>query len=340
MIDLQAKYTPLFYSEISSSFLIYHLFHNHKNIMIDFVREHVGIVLKDPTVEREFYFPKAGAIDLLIKGDRCKILIEVKVHDYYSVTSGQIGTYWDAAVDKFTQDEMYFIYLTQFNEHNKINPLSPSIYEVESAAPKLRNRLKHVNWGQFHECIGRHSNVLSADESQMFELQKEWMTAYVKELETKAPVSGRRDLFSYYFDDIPPFDLKDELPGNETTVADRKVFRVDLASNDQRVHDKILEIIGRFARSKNSEVVRNEKKETLDASSKLLARLAGDVDSWVPLLFYARLFTFVKSCDNILLNGKESNKFSLTMKLKGKGEISLCTIYSGSQHRIEFGLLR
>ena len=96
------KLRPLFYSEISSSFMIYEIFHNHKEIAQEFIKYHFDLAIdNDITIIREKNYPQKGSIDIFLifnsNGIKTVILIEVKVHDYLSVKPGQIITYYEAA---------------------------------------------------------------------------------------------------------------------------------------------------------------------------------------------------------------------------------------------------
>ena len=69
---------------------------------------------------REKSYQKKGSIDLFItfntENRKCALLIEAKVHDYSSVTDYQISTYYNAVQEDQSYDDIYFIYLTQFNK--------------------------------------------------------------------------------------------------------------------------------------------------------------------------------------------------------------------------------
>ena len=55
------KLRPLFYSEISSSFMIYEIFHSHKKIAKEFLKNLFGLTIdKDIIVIKEKKYPQQG----------------------------------------------------------------------------------------------------------------------------------------------------------------------------------------------------------------------------------------------------------------------------------------
>lgn len=91
--------TPLFYSEISSSYMLYDIFKNHEMIVSDLIEKYFNVVPERINVDRERSYPKKGSIDIFIEfmtgTKKHALLIEVKVHDYLSATDGQISTYYN-----------------------------------------------------------------------------------------------------------------------------------------------------------------------------------------------------------------------------------------------------
>ena len=175
------KYTPLFHSEISSSYLIHEIFNEHDEIAREFLKKFLGIEITNETVsiKREHNYKGEGSIDLFIRfnsRDReTHVLIEVKVHDYKSATKGQIPRYYHAAKEAFPEADIYFIYLTQFNEVDTpiANDIStpPTIEEYNRSKNIIdKQKLKHICWESFHEFLNHFSDTLSKEETLMVNL--------------------------------------------------------------------------------------------------------------------------------------------------------------------------
>ena len=90
-----SELNPLFYSETSSTHLLYDIFNKHKTITAGFIEHYFGEHPEQIVVFREKSYPKKGSIDIFIeftaKKRKCALLIEAKVHDYLSVSDNQIG---------------------------------------------------------------------------------------------------------------------------------------------------------------------------------------------------------------------------------------------------------
>jgi hypothetical protein len=181
------KLRPLFYSEISSSFMVYEIFNNHKNIARDFLKNTFSLVIDDDiSIVREKTYPKKGSVDVFLsfksKGIKTVVLIEVKVHDYLSATANQIRTYYEAATEELGDNNVYFIYLTQFNRNNisqEPKPTFPnSIKEYENSLKIIpKAKIKHISWKEFHSFIKPYKNTLSKEYNHILDLHENWMTA-------------------------------------------------------------------------------------------------------------------------------------------------------------------
>ena len=114
------KLTPLFYSEISSSYILYDIFKNHKHILVYLIENHFKLQPEKIIIERELRYSGEGSIDIFIEfmiaDKKYALLIEVKVHDYISTKEGQINNYYNAIIEDGVYEGVYFIYLTQFTE--------------------------------------------------------------------------------------------------------------------------------------------------------------------------------------------------------------------------------
>ena len=233
------KLRPLFYSEISSSFMIYEIFYNHKEIAQEFIKYHFDLVIdNDITIIREKIYPQKGSIDIFLsfKSNSVKtvILIEVKVHDYLSVKPGQIGIYYEAAKEEVGNDNVYVIFLTQFNRDN-ISPeskiaLPDSIKEFEDSrkTPIPGEKIKHTSWEEFHRFIEPYKDSLPKEYVHILELQKTWITAKSEEdIKLNAIDVGIRGLPSF-FPDID-INIENELNFGKIYFKDKKkILSVDL----------------------------------------------------------------------------------------------------------------
>ena len=346
-----SKLNPLFWSEISSSYMIRDIFANHKEVAKKFVHKFLnldteGIADNNIDIKREKRYEGKGHIDLFLSFKKNKvinILIEVKVHDYASATKGQIKTYYDAALEEVNKEaEVYFIYLTQFNKDNFSSDnsmlLPPTIEEFEDAQKVLaenRSKLQHVSWEEFHDFVKEFKEYFSSEEKLILDLQEQWITQkcqYDKNINTLEV--GKRDLFEY-FSDIKINLIKD-LPFGK--VVNNK-FVIDLSTCDRVEMDKVLVAIMVLASS--SKIERNKMKnneETLTGAREFLASLAQNENDWNMLSFYSSLFNFINSTDYLLFYGTGAKGFSIVVNVTGKGRISLCTLWRNK--KIEFVLKR
>jgi hypothetical protein len=345
------NYTPLFHSEISSSYLIHEIFNRHDDIAREFLKKFLGIELSTETVsiEREHNYKGEGSIDLFIRfnsRDReTHVLIEVKVHDYKSATKGQIPRYYNAAKEAFPEAEVYFIYLTQFNEVD--TPLAsdistpPTIEEFNRSKNILDERkLTHICWDSFHEFLNQFSNTLSKEETMMMSLQKIWISAQSEQdLLDNTKVLGTRAI-SYFFNDIE-MNIVEELNfGTTRATANRLNYVIDLKTRSIAELDDIVQIIKTYSSSHNvnKTIAHNTTQRTLLAIKTLLNGLVQDENSWRLLHFYASLFELGNKTTYLSLNGTGRRGFSITVTIIGEGEISLCTLPINGT--VVFGLLR
>lgn len=153
--------TPIFYSEISSSYMLYDLFSTQGDVAKDFITHFLNIpVDSEIRVKREKNYHGKGSIDIFLdfysNKRRTAVVIEVKVHDYISATPGQIETYFNAVNKEAKFDNIHFIYLTQFNQSNfsyDDNVVYPPTMEEYDKAKKVfvNDNLKHLNWVEVND---------------------------------------------------------------------------------------------------------------------------------------------------------------------------------------------
>ena len=306
--------------------------------------------MKLPMLPEKKNYRGKGFIDLMIQcksgGEWIYVLIEVKVHDYLSATAGQIIRYFEAANEEHEEKDIYFIYLTQYNKFGdsmKNRYAEPgTISEFKKANVKLHrfdNRLKHLEWEDFYRFIDQYTNYFTDEEALMLNLQKTWIREKtIQDLNDNQVEVGDRDLFDYFSDvDVDPVK---ELKGEKVYKNKRHIYSVDLANSKKHELDKVLHVIEQFANSK--QVERKAYKPTEDATIEgvvnFLQDLAKDQASWNLLSFYAELFQFVDDKPYLLLNGTGRSGFSIKLKIKNKGVISLCTLWKNQT--IEFSLKR
>ena len=344
------KLNSLFYSEISSSSMVYDIFHNHKKIAKDFIENFLNLIIdKDITVIKEKKYPQQGSVDIFLsfssKDKKTNILIEVKVHDYASVKPEQIKTYYEAAKEELGDGNVYFIFLTQFNRSNFSSEgnitLPGSIKEFEDSTKIIpEKRLKHINWEEFHKFIEPYKDILPKEYVHILELHKNWITAKSKEdIELNTIDVGERDLLSY-FSDIE-IDIKKELPFGKIYIKDKKeMLSIDLEQCNSKQLNKISNVIKTLTSSNdiNKRVKQITKEETLTGAKEFLSTLIENSDSWLLLSFYSSLFNFVSRTDYLKLHGSGSKGFSIKVYVKNKGSISLCTIWINK--KIDFSVKR
>lgn len=345
------KLTPLFYSEISSSFLIYQIFDDNRQIAQEFVRKFLELDVQGiDDIKREKMYAGKGAIDILlvcsVNGRPTHILIEVKVHDYLSATSGQILTYYEAALKANDATDVYFIYLTQFSSKNFHGnpdiPTPPTIEEFNNTRRALGNNdsIIHINWDELHEFIDRFKDRLPAEQAMMLGLQKNWITAKSQSDITKNTISVGQRGIEDYFPDIP-LDIAKELSFGETkTKNKRRVYVINVSSLDEQEYDKLLMVIGKFLESNSIDktLIRKAEEYTIVAARDFLSSLAQDEMNWKILSFYSKLFHMINTSSYVFFNGTGSRGFSIKVRIKTKGEISLCTLWAN--RTIEFSLMR
>jgi len=344
------KLRPLFYSEISSSFMIYEIFSNYKEIAKEFLKNTFGLVADDDiSIVREKTYPKKGSIDVFLafrsKGRKTVVLIEVKVHDYLSATANQIRTYYEAATEELGDNNVYFIYLTQFNRNNiskDSNVTFPnSIKEYEDSLKVIpKTKIKHVNWKEFHSFMEPYKGILPKEYNHILDLHESWMTAKSDEdMKLNIIDVGIRGLPSF-FPDIN-IDIEKELKFGKIYYKDKKkILTVDLEQCNEDQLDIVLSVIKEFSQSENIDKKLKQVAEqaTLQAAKDFLKSLSDSEDNWSLLSFYSNLFNFVNSADYLLFYGSGIRGFSIKVSIKRKGIISLCTLWISK--KIDFSIKR
>ncbi|MHA1862410.1 MAG: PD-(D/E)XK nuclease family protein [Candidatus Thorarchaeota archaeon] len=335
--------TPIFHSEISSSHLLFDIFDKHKAVSAAFIKEYLGLEVEILQVFREKSYPTKGTIDLFItfnaKDRKCALLIEVKVHDYSSVTDYQIRTYYDAVLEDSIYDELYFIYLTQFNEKTDFDEsVKPkSLVEAARGRELIGDHFHHLTWVDVHAFLERQRTKLSKEQLLMVDLHSSWVVEKGRaDLARNAVETGERSLEDYLGDVSPPLAVLESLGKKESKKKTLNLI-IDLIRLDDAKRDAVFKAIHDIV---NSESVNKKKQfqtdeDTLKAAKDFLSELADNYE-WDLLRFYAGLFHFTSETSFLRLNGIKD--FSIKLEVIDKGEISLCRLRRN--RRIEFYLKR
>lgn len=338
--------TPLFHSEISSSYMLYDIFKNQEQIILQLIKEQFNLIPEKITVERERAYPKKGSIDIFIEfvkaGKRHALLIEVKVHDYLSATDGQISTYFNAVIEDSVYDEVYFIYLTQFTAKDDFKGIAipKTIDESKKGKELIKERFVHMSWEEMHTFLNKYYGILTEEQQLIVSLNRQWILQQCKiDLESNKIDVGERALEDYFFD--LKIDIRNCLPfGNEVSENKRQIWRIDTSILEEKQLDTILEVISRYIMSDAVNKIKQYKTEelTLQGAKDFLAQMAQSTENWKLLSFYSRLFLLAEKRSYLKFNGTGSRGFSIKLEIQVKGEISLCTIYRNKT--IDFSLKR
>ena len=338
--------TPLFYSEISSSYMLYDIFKNHEKIIAHLIEETFNILPEKIIVERERAYPKKGSIDIFVEfinaGKKHALLIEVKVHDYLSATDGQIGTYFNAVLEDSVYEEVYFIYLTQFTAENDFKGIATpkTIDEAKKGKELIKERFAHISWDRMHSFLNKHYEMLTEEQQLIVSLNKQWILQQCEaDLESNKIDVGERGIEDYFFD--TKIDIRNSLYfGNEVCENKRQIWRIDTSALEEQQLDTVLDVIKKLAGSGAVNRIKQYKTEelTLQGAKDFLVQMTQSVEDWRLLAFYSKLFLFAEKTSYLKFNGTGARGFSIKLEIQGKGEISLCTIYRNKT--IDFSLKR
>jgi len=325
--------TPLFHSEISSSYMLYDIFKNQEQITLQLIKEKFNIMPDKTIVDRERVYPKKGSIDIFIEflnsGKKYALLIEIKVHDYLSATDDQIITYYNVAIEDGTYDEVYFIYLTQFTGKNDFQGIATpkTIDEAKKGKELIKERFKHMSWEQMHNFLANYYEKLTEEQQLIVSLNKQWILQKCRaDLEINKIDVGERGLEDYFFDQ--KIDLRKGLPfGNEIYENKRQIWRINASTLEEEQLDAVLDVIGTYTESNTVNKIKQYKTEelTLQGAKDFLMQLAQSAEEWKLLSFYSKLFRLAEKASYLKFHGTGTRGFSIKLEIQGKGEISLCT---------------
>lgn len=327
--------TPLFYSEISSSYMLYDIFKNQVQVPVRLIKEFFGLFPEKINVDRERTYPRKGSVDVFIEfineGKKHALLIEVKVHDYLSATEGQIGTYYNAAVEDGIYDEVYFIYLTQFTEEKDFKGIAVpgTIDEAKKGKELIKEKFLHISWEQMHVFLEGCHELLTEEQQLIVSLNRQWILQQCKtDLENNKVDVGERGLEDY-FSDVKT-DIRSSLPfGHEVSENKRLIWRIDMSELNEKQFEAILDVIKIYSESNAVNKMKRYKTEesTLMGAKDFLMQISQSVEEWKLLPFYSKLFLIAENTDHLKFYGTGTKGFSIKLEIPGKGEISLCTIY-------------
>lgn len=296
-------------------------------------------------VTRERSYPKKGLIDIFIEFNnrklRCALLIEIKVHDYLSVTEHQIGTYYDAVRDDGIYDQVYFIFLPQFNDQTSFeNIIKPkSLAEAARGRDLIGDNFLHLSWEELHKHLDQYKPQLSREQQLMLYLQRNWITEKTRaDLLSNVVETGERTLKDYFGDIEAALNLLKPL-GETYSQNNRLKLRIDTARLDEKKLNCVLDgikLLGGSDRVNRKKQYRMDD-QTLQAAEEFLSELAVNREWWL-LSFYAALFQYARDAEYLQFYGTGTSGFSIKVEIKGKGKISLCTLYRSKV--IDFSLKR
>ncbi len=338
--------TPIFHSEISSSYMLYDIFENHKHIISQLIYDQFNIHPDKILIERELLFPKKGSIDIFVeftKADKkYALLLETKVHDYLSARDEQIVTYYDAVSEDLEYDEIFFLYLTQFTAKDDFKGVVPpkTLTEAEKGKELMKECFQHLSWPQMHQFLEKYYNDLTEEQQLIVTLNKQWILQKNQlDKENNKIDVGERGLDDYFTD--VKTDIKEDLPfGEEVYENNRQIWRIHISKLNKEERSGIISTIKKYANSTDVNEIKKYKTEeiTLDGAKDFLTQLIQNPDNWELTSFYLSLFYFAYTTCFLKFHGTGTRGFSIKLEIKGKGEISLCTIYRNKV--IDFALKR
>ena len=324
--------TPLFYSEISSSYMLYDVLKNNDTIISQLIEDNFNLRPEKIDVQRERAYPKKGSIDIFAEFESANkkyaLLIEVKVHDYLSATSGQIETYIDAVSESQTYKNIYFIYLTQFTPKTEFEDIATpkTIDESKRGKELLGGQFVHISWEEMHTFLDKYYDILSEEQKLIVSLNKQWILQKCKaDLESNKVNVGERGIEDY-FTDVKLEDIKNRLAfGKEVSENNRQILRVNTPDLTEEELNRVLDVIKKLSESEAVNKTKQYKTEefTMQAAKDFLVLLAQSVDDWNLLAFYSKLFLYVEKTNYLKFNGTGRRGFSIKLEIKNTGEISV-----------------
>jgi hypothetical protein len=258
-----------------------------------------------------------------------------------SVSDHQISTYYNAVSDDQIYDQIFFIYLTQFNERDNFECTAQpkSLVEAERGRTLIGERFCHLTWLELHRFMEDHSNKLSPEQQLMLGLHKSWISdKCLSDLANNLVETGDRNLTDYLVDVDEA--LKNLLPLGRVVAENSKVkLRIDLNNLNATKLDVLLDSITVFAASTsvNRRKEYQTEEQTLEAAIGFLTEMAANKE-WLLLRFYAGLFRLASDTNHLRLFGTGTRGFSVKLEVLDKGEISLCTLYRNKT--VDFSMKR
>jgi hypothetical protein len=343
---------PLFWSEISSSYMIHNIFQKHKELARDFITKFLEvdkerIDLNRLSVQREKNYPGEGHIDVFIAVEKeFSVLIEVKVHDYRSTRPEQLITYYKAALENLKNEgfkSIYLVFVTQFTRDNFGEPsgynLPPTIDEFEAtqgSLPEYSKNMRHISWDELHSFIKDHYLQLTEEEKLIIDLHTQWLKGKNIEDKKNALQEAKDRSLEEYLGQTAAH-LPEKLPFGKKEENSLRIKLKDISRNDAAQLVRVIEQIIESPKISKKQI---EKKEsTIRAAKKFVTGLAKNQEEWKLLSIYSTIFELVNSRDYLQLDGTGASGFSIVIGIEKQGRLSLCTFWT-KRHEVEFKLMR
>jgi hypothetical protein len=323
---------------------LFDIFRRNKAVAKAFIKEYLLLEADKITVHNEYSSGK-GPIDLVIKfnvnNSKCVLLIEVKVHDDSSVTKDQIKRYYDAISESRKFDEIYFIYLTQFNRDTDFtNSAEPkSLAEADRGKKHIGEEFLHLTWKDVHAFLEHNKSRLRIEQQAVLDLHSSW----IREKEKDDLASYAREVGQLRFEDILG-DADDHLSvlkslGDIEQKKNTEDLIIDVFPLSDKERNDVFDAIHGLTRSdfvnRNREY--RTREQTLEAAAAFLSNFAKDYE-WDLLRLYSGLFHHVHETRYLQLFGKSDLSIKCEPRHPEVKEISLCRIWK--QGRFQFRLKR
>ena len=158
------------------------------------------------------------------------------------------------------------------------------------------------------------------------------------DLAGNAVETGERSLEDYFGGIKEALGLLEPL-GETYSQNNRLKLRIDAGRLNEGQLQSLFEgikILGSSDKVNRKKKCRTEEL-TVQAAEEFLSELALNRE-WKMLGFYAMFIEYAHKTDYLRFNGTGTSGFSIRVEIKGKGEISLCTLYRNKL--IDFSLKR
>jgi hypothetical protein len=352
--------TPIFHSEISSSYLLCQYLDRGVNVRRflalvhelnpDFI-DPAGYEKKE-NIKREYAYKGKGTVDLRIVLEhpsrrKVVVLVEVKVHDFRSTTRDQIRTYLKAAEEENNPpgSDVFIVYLSQFTKRNLVGVAAASeprtITEFEGAKRDCQSKVAHLAWTDFYRLLDEPGEPMPETDvlAYLLSLQRRWMEPKCK-ADLKLAEAGKQPRFFdvFYFPNTR--SRLDELTSLGEVENDGKILRIELEKLDLASLLKLEEIIRYYGNSPDLRI-KNKRTatNTLNIAKGFLQELADTSTTWTILGFYSRVFALAHEHAALDFSGVNNLSIGFWPYAQSPDRISLCTLFLKSRE-VTFQLFR